>query len=393
MRRIWVLALLAACGDPYNGKLTPEKAATAPEGHLVLVVGTVFATSWDSNQTSMRKQELAAHPNDLDWILEQGDEQLRGRVPAYDDAGAKYPRTPDHYILIRSQVPSQVVQGNPDFTPGALAAAWGLGVHLTDIDPAAPLPEIGSTIEITGTLHHVVWNSREIKVPVVDDPTITVLDGPAALAGPGEPCALDQACNARLVCDRGSMTCVPPPREIYWADPWRDVNGACDTDADCPLGQVCDPSFAIPASGTYASYYFPAQDNGRHICTLAPGATVASECPRIYTTRDIAGGRFVTGKEICVRATLLTPTAADDGDTHNQMHVDEPIPYPTDDLHYELFGATTENGPIYKNPAVPGGAIHDPVPEQEVIAIGTYRYDPDHGWYEVHPVKAYLPPP
>jgi hypothetical protein len=46
---------------------------------------------------------------------------------------------------------------------------------------------------------------------------------------------------------------------------------------------------------------------------------------------------------------------------------------------------------MYKNPALPGGAIVDPQPDQEVIAIGTYRYDPDHGWYEVHPVKAYFP--
>ncbi|MGE5184274.1 MAG: hypothetical protein ACM31C_19530, partial [Acidobacteriota bacterium] len=205
MRRVWVLALLAACGDPYSGKLTPEKAAGAPEGHLVVVVGTVFATTWDSTQTAMRRQQLAQHGNDLDWILDQGDEQLRGRVPAYDDAGAKYPRTPDHYILIRSKTPSQVVQGNPDFTPGALAAAWGLGVHVTDIDPAAPMPEIGATIEITGTLHHVTWNARELTVPVVDDPTITILDGPPDLAGPGEPCTLDQACNARLVCDRASL--------------------------------------------------------------------------------------------------------------------------------------------------------------------------------------------
>ena len=393
MRVVPVLLALAACGDPYNGKLTPEKAAMAPEGHLVVVIGTVFGTSWDSVQTAMRKQELAQHAGDTEWILEQDAEAARGKVPAYDDTGAKYPRTPDHYILIRSKVPLQVVQGNPDFTPGALAPAWGLGVHLMDIDPATPMPEIGSTIEVTGTIHHVTWNQREITLPVVDDPTITVLDGPPDLAGPSEPCTLDQECNARLVCDRASMSCQPPPREIYWADPWRDVNGACDTDADCPLGQVCDQSFAIPSSGAYQAYYFPAQDNGRHLCRLAPGATVASQCPRIYTTMDLVGARFVTGKEICVRATLLTPTMATDGDTHDQMHVDEPIPYPTDDIHYELFGATTENGPIYKNPALPGGAIPDPTPEQEVIAIGTYRYDPDHGWYEVHPVKAYLPPP
>jgi hypothetical protein len=391
--RVLALLALAACGDPYNGTLTPETAAGAPEGHLVVVIGTVFATSWDSTQTAMRKQQLSEHAGDLDWILEQGDEEIRGRVPAYDDAGAKYPRTPDHYVLVRSKTPPKVTNGDPDFTPGALVAAWGLGVHLMDIDPATPLPEIGDRIEITGKIAHVTWNTREVKVPIVEDPTITILDGAAPLAGPGDPCTLDQDCNARLVCDRTALTCMPPPREIYWADPWRDVNGACDTDADCPLGQVCDASHVIAATGAYAAHYFPAQDTGRHMCTLVPGATVASQCPRIYTARDIAGARFATGKEICVRATLLAPTAAADGDTHDQVFVDEPIPYPTDDIHYELFGATTENGPIYKDPTTPGGAVVDPVAGQEFVAVGTYRYDPDHGWYEVHPVKAYLPPP
>ena len=391
--RVLALAALAACGDPYNGTLTPEKAAGAPDGHLVVVIGTVFATSWDSTQTAMRKQELADHAGDLEWILEQDDEELRGRTPAYDDAGAKYPRTPDHYVLVRSTKPPKVTNGDPDFTPGALAAGWGLGVHLMDIDPAVPLPEIGDRVEITGKLEHEIWNGREIKLPIVEQPTLTILDGAPPLAGPGDPCTLDQDCNARLVCDRAALTCASPPREIYWADPWHDVNGACDADADCPLGQVCDPSHAIAATGSYTAHYFPAQDIGRHICTLAPGATLATQCPRIYTARDIAGGRFVTGKEICVRATLLAPTLAADGDTHDQVIVDEPIPYPTDDSHYELFGATTENGPIYKDPSVPGGAVTDPVAGQEFVAIGTFRYDPDHGWYEVHPVKAYLPPP
>jgi len=46
--RALALLAVAACGDPYNGTLTPEKAAGAPDGHLVVVIGTVFATSWDS---------------------------------------------------------------------------------------------------------------------------------------------------------------------------------------------------------------------------------------------------------------------------------------------------------------------------------------------------------
>jgi len=397
MDEFLVAALLLAvigCGDGGSGVLTPEQAAKGKDGQKVTVIGDVFAVTFDSTQTAARKAELAKHPNDPGFLIEEDAEEIRGRVPAYQDTNAKYPRTPDHYVLIRSKVPPEVVQTNPQYSHGALAAAWGLGIHLTDIDPATPMPEIGTKLKVTGTLHKIPWNTREIDMPVLDDVTIEVVSGaPPPLAGPGEACTLDQACNARLVCDRTTMKCVPPPREIYWADPWRDVNGACDTDADCPLGEVCDPSHSIAATGIYQAYYFPAQDIGRHLCTLAPGATVASLCPRIYTMRDVIGGRFVTGKEICVRASLLSPVAAEDGDTHDQMHVDEPIPYPIDDIGYDQFGGTTENGPPYKDPTVPGGAVMDPTANQEVIAVGTYRYDPDHGWYEVHPVKAYLPPP
>jgi hypothetical protein len=147
----------------------------------------------------------------------------------------------------------------------------------------------------------------------------------------------------------------------------------------------------IDPTGEFAAHYFATADVGLHVCLLNPGATVGSQCPRIYNIHDVIGGRFVTGKEICVRATLLSPVHAEDNDTHDQMIVDEPIPYPTDDIAYNLFGGTTENGPIYKHPKLPGGPIMDPQPNQEVIAIGTYRYDPDHGWYEVHPVKGYFP--
>ncbi len=387
-----VLAL-AACGDPYNGTLTPEKAAGAPEGHLVVVIGTVFAVTFDSQEVMMHSFERKLHALDPTWTTgeEREEEERPGDVP-YEDT-ENYHRTPDHYVLIRSQKPPHVTNGDPDFTPGALAAAWGLGIHLTDIDaPNAPMPEIGARIEITGKVHHVTWNSREITLPIVDEATITILDGPPELAGPGDPCTRDQACNARLVCDRASMTCQPTAHEIYWDDPWRDVNGACDTDADCPLGQVCDQTHTIASTGNYAPMHAPT-DAGRHLCTLAPGATLDTECPRIYLPRDLVGGRFASGKEICVRGNLLTPLPASDGDTHDQLVVDEPIPYPTADATYAQFGGVSENGPVYKDPALPGGAVVDPVVGQDVVAIGTYRYDPGHGWYEVHPVKAYLPPP
>ena len=395
MRVAFTLLVLAACGDSFNGKGTPEQViGGAKDGQKVETTGEVFAVTWDSTQNAMRKAMLAKQSDNIEWVLEQEDEAKRAIVHATDEPGADYPRTDDHYVLIRTVKPPGITFGEAGFTPGKLKDAWGLGVRVAVVDGAHPLPEVGAHVSVTGTFKKITWNAREITLPIIDDATITVIDQPPLLAGPGEACALDQTCNARLVCDRTSKTCVPPPREIYWGDPWRDVNGACDTDADCPLGQVCDPSYTMSATGPYATHYFTAADVGRHVCRLDPAAaTVAAQCPRIYSTRDLVGARFVTGKEICVRVRLLANTHADDGDTHAQMQVDEPIPFPTADLAYHLFGGCTEVGPMFKDPALPGGPVLDPEPNVDLIAIGTYRYDPDHGWYEVHPVKAYLPAP
>jgi len=386
MRGALLFLAAVGCGDNLLGNTPELVAASASEGQHVDVVGEVHTTTFDSIQNTPRRMLLAMHRNSVEWVIEQDDEQTRGQAFAYDDSGAKYPRTPDHYVLIRSVPPEGVT----------LPEAWGLGIHLTDIDPAQPMPEIGSTIKVSGTFHRITWNQQaDQPVPILDDATIEIVNGPSPLAGPGQACSLDQECNARLICDRASNTCGNPPREIYWADPFHDVNGACDTDADCPLGQTCDARNSIEGgTSEFAAHYFASADVGRHLCMLDPNAaTVAAQCPRIYSMRDVIGARFVTGKEICVRATLLSPVHAEDNDTHDQMIVDEPIPYPTADIGYNLFGGTTENGPVYKNLALLPMPIMDPQPNQDVIAIGTVRYDPDHGWYEVHPVKAYLPPP
>jgi hypothetical protein len=383
-----------ACGD--HAPVTPESIATGgKDGQRVEVTGEVHTVTFDSTMTPQRRRLVARHAGErsVAWLLaDDGDEGVGDGAYAYDDPIDGYPRTPDHYVLIRSVTPEGISLG-PLFTASKLAEAWGLGVHLTELDPAAPMPEIGSVIKVTGTLHRVRWNQRDELVPVVDDARLELVSGPPPLAGPGEACTLDQACNPRLICDRATRTCTPPPREIYWDDPWHDLNGACDADADCPLGQRCDPAHVIAATGPYAAHYLAAQDIGRHVCVLAAGATLAAQCPRIYTARDLAGARFVAGKEICVQATLLAPVLAADGDTHDQVKVDEPIPYPTADAPYHVFGAATENSPIYKDPALGAARVTDPVADQAIVAIGTYRYDPGHGWYEIHPVKAYFPAP
>jgi len=387
MRTLAYLTLVACGGGGFSGTGTPEQVIDgASDGQQVDVTGDVFAVTYESTP-------VAARFVDLGDVMLQDDEELRGQVHAFDDTNARYPRTTDRYILIRTVVPPGVAIDDPAFSPNNLAAAWGLGIHLPDLAPGEAMPEIGATVHVTGTFRRVTWNQREIQLPIVDDAVIDSSGGPPDLAAMGASCTLDQACSARLVCDRATSTCQVPPREIYWADPFHDVNGACSTDTDCPLGQVCDLASTIGGTGEFGAHYFVSVDVGRHLCRLAPAAaTVAAQCPRIYTTRDLVGGRFVTGKEVCVRATLFVGVHAEDNDTHDQMRVDEPIPYPTADGQYQSFGATTENAPMYKDPALPGGPVLDPIEGQEVIAIGTYRYDPDHGWYEVHPVKAYLAP-
>jgi hypothetical protein len=391
---ITACAAWAACGDDHAP--TPESiAAGGADGQHVEVTGQVHTVTFDSVMSAQRRAAIARHAGEPPsaWMFAEDIEESQAELHAYNDPPDGYPRTPDHYVLIRSAVPDGITFSEPGFNTLALKPAWGLGVHLTDIDPAVPMPEIGAVIKVTGTLHRVHWNQRDELLPIVDDAHITLVSGPPALAGPGEPCTRDVACNARLICDRASRTCTPPPREIYWADPWHDLNGACDGDADCPLGQRCETSYAIAATGSYAAHYFSPEDVGRHVCVLEAGATLESQCPRIYTARDLAGARFVTGKEICVRATVFVPALAADGDTHVQVKVDEPLPYPTSDAAFFVFGAATENAPMYKDPALAANRVADPAVDQEVVAIGTYRYDPGHGWYEMHPVKAYLPPP
>jgi hypothetical protein len=395
MRTLVVIALgLASCGG--SAKSTPEQIASdGKDGQRVEVTGEVHTVTFESKASAARRAFVARHAgiDPLVWLLDDDEEEQRGARPAYDDPEQGYPRTPDHYVLIRSVKPAGITFGDPEFVAGKLAAAWGLGVRLTGVDPAAPLPEVGATIKVTGTLRRIDWNQRGEQLPVVEDAAIVIVSGPAALAGPGEPCALDQACNARLVCDRATRTCAAPPRQISWADPWRNLNGACDSDADCPLGQRCDLDHPMTATGSYAPNYFAATDVGRHSCVLDAATTLAAACPRIYSARDLVGGRFVTGKEICVRATVLSPVLASDRDTHVQVVVDEPIPYPSADIGFHLFGASTENGPTYKNPALGAGMVADPAAGDDVVVLGTYRYDAGHGWYEIHPVKRFFPAP
>src|SRR3954452_16952095 len=119
MRRL-VLAIVAVagCGDSFDGKGTPEQVAGgASEGQHVEVTGTVHPVTFDTQQSAARRAELVGHEGDIDFVIENEPEESRGVTPAFDEPGADYPRTDDHYILIRTTKPPGVPQDEAGFTP------------------------------------------------------------------------------------------------------------------------------------------------------------------------------------------------------------------------------------------------------------------------------------
>jgi hypothetical protein len=353
-----VITAVAACGDDKRDTpFTPEEiVANATDGKAVTFEGTVHTISFDNTPTS--------------------------------DGG--FDLKPDRFLLVRSRMPPKVRLAEDDFDSGAVLAAWGLGVRLAQVTlDDAPLPQIGAKVRVTGTFQHVEWAT--ISAPVIEDATIEILEGQRALGLVGAACDNDLDCHEQLICDRATTRCVVPPA-VEWASSYRDVNGACVTDDDCPIGQTCDVRYTMQNDGgEYAPPYFAAEDAGKHLCVLPDDATVASVCPHVYTSADLSGGRFVAGKEVCVRAETWLAVHAEDGDTHLQVTTEEPLPYPAADTPYWIFGSTTENAPPYKDPSRPQGALADPGVGDVAIAVGTMRYDADHGWWEIHPVKHYFP--
>ncbi len=358
MRRFLGLVLLAACAPAKPlppGYLTPEQLLAHPPAGAVTVRGKVFTVTFENAPDANRPQ-------------------------------------PDRWVLIRTtDAPAGATLDNPD--PGVGLAAWSLGLHLTADQLASGvfvLPELGDTVEATGTFIQGSWNGT--TRPMLDHLTmLSVVHGQPALAGPGEPCALDADCREDLICGRSTHSCTALATPMAWGDAWHDVNGACDTDADCPLGEVCDSGYAMQSSGDFAPDYRHDEDAGRHLCAVPLDATRASVCPRPASSADLAGGRWVTGREVCVEGTLFLQVHAPDGDTHDQLAVEEPLVFPRADAPYYAWGAVTENSPPYKDPTRPGGALGDPVVGQHVFVLGTYRYDETHGWFEVHPIKKWWP--
>jgi hypothetical protein len=261
-----------------------------------------------------------------------------------------------------------------------------LGVHVTgSVASTTSLPQIGDEVAVTGKFFRGEWAGNQL--PMLEPEKIQLVKGTLPGAAADEACSVDDDCADYLICDRVSLTCSEPPLKVEWGSAWHDVNGACDSDGDCPAGQICNTKYDIKSDGDYAPEYHRDVDLGRHVCVPAIGETQATLCPRVHPVGDLVGGRFVQGKEICVAGEIFVAVEANDRDTHVQLAVSEPLPYPAATARYEIFGSTTENSPPYKDPEGPG--LMDPMVKQKVVALGTYRYDDGHGWFEVHPVKMY----
>src|ERR1051325_10042224 len=111
MRTLAYLMLAACGGGGFSGTGTPEQVIDgASDGQHVDVTGEVFAVTFDSTPVAARFVELG------DGLL-QDDEELRGQVHAFDDTNARYPRTTDRYVLIRTAVPPGVDIADPAFSP------------------------------------------------------------------------------------------------------------------------------------------------------------------------------------------------------------------------------------------------------------------------------------
>ncbi len=299
-------------------------------------------------------------------------------APAPNDPEQLGQLTDDRVVLLQpSAAPSPPVFGVGAILPGDVLRAR-----------AVRLPARGDTVEVIGTLASLRYNDDDQPVlrPVTDLRVITAA-GPM-LADVGAPCTLDVDCQDDLWCERGSSKCVVPQRQS-WNSAVRNINGTCQTDADCPARQRCQLDYTIAATGQYAPHYAVSRDVGRHLCRVDPAAQPAVHCPQPLRPEDVLSGRYPEGKEVCVRARVEFPVVASDRDTHVQLLIEGAAVFPLASPVLEIFHFASEITPIHKDPANPLGAMLDPPAGSMIEALGTVHYDDGHGWWEIHPIKWY----
>ena len=321
--------------------------------------------------------------------------RTRGKVAAVtygnDPEDPLNPIPPHRYVIF--ELPEEELRKLPPDVANSLPP-FAVGFHLpkATLDTrTVRLPQRGDLVEVTGRLTTIDFRLDTLRVPVIDELTsyrILSSDAPM-LADLGQACQHDMDCQDDLICERNHL-CQKPPT-IKWGADFRNIDGTCVSDSDCPLGQVCDPRYTVnTTSGDYRIHYFPARNVGRHICQVDRASPAQAHCPRSVTPEELLGGRFAAGKEVCVRSRIAFAVfVPGDRDTHVQGIVAQSEWFPDGNPTLDTFGHALENSPAYKDPANPLGPIVDPQANDEVELLGTVHYDESHFWWELHPIKWY----
>lgn len=280
-----------------------------------------------------------------------------------------------------------------------------------------PLPRKQDEVIVKGLVH---YNEDETwyEINPVTDMHFVEEANPRALAGLGESCDNDMQCIDNLICYRdhtcgrvrqvwGFQGCEGTECDKGLTEGIRrnDLYGTCTSDEECPLGQECRTDVTDPLEprdevlNPYGVQHQQSVSINRYLCY--PENAETSEnlspeefCEHIYDTEEFLSGRFASGKDICVQSTVLFPIPAADGDTHIQLDTEFKMIYPVADFDIDTVGVAAETVPPYKDPDNPikissdgHFSIGDPGMEDEVVVMGTVRWDPAHGWWEIHPVK------
>lgn len=308
---------------------------------------------------------------------------------------SRYTIVGNRYALIKD------VESKCDLSTIGTWSIWGDKVIGLELPPSwdEQIPPNGTLLRTSGLFTIDDWNGnfvpliREVasfETPLLSSDIDQMVFETHQL---GEACQSDMECDDNLICDRSTNLCAKSPEFLMRGSTWHSINGACIRDDDCPLGQVCFQPLTIgEEAGEYSVISFNDQDRGKHICIPQDGESLESLCPRIGTSEDLAGQRYTTGKEVCIKGkVLLVALSAQDREFHVQLKVEYPKVYPdiTDD--YATWGATTEIAPQYRNPILGDHTVELPKKWEEIIILGTYRFDEKHGWFEVHPVKRWWP--
>jgi len=361
----------------FSSYFTPDDAVngTLPTGINARIRGVVSAVTHESLETPPNYQSWA---NKVDTIT--GATSDYGRTTSFHVQH-------ERYILLK-------IENTEGLTPAQ--AAWGVGVMLTLQQWAVEriaLPYPGDFIEVEGTLDKRKVNDEErlVITPVLSLETISSPN--PVLKDIDDTCTHDMDCRDDLICERKSKKCKKAP-PLGWSSSIRGINGACDTDEDCPLGQFCHPQYNIKGEGPFAAHYYRERDIGRQLCQVYDrNAATETICPRVVSADDVLSGRFAESKEVCVRDRLfLTYFNPGDNDTHVQYIIRHPSIYPLGFPPLAISGFASENAPPYKDPDNPFGRLPDPPDLREVIMLGTVKYDGGHMWYEIHPFKWYRNP-